>query len=289
MCRFVAYIGNTPILLKELLEAPKNSLINQSKQAKEGLHGINADGFGVAWYDQEVDSIPGVFKSIQPAWNDSNLDHLARKVKSNCFLGHVRASTVGDVTLNNCHPFTYGDYSFVHNGTIRHFPDTRRALTTELADVFFNEIRAQTDSEHLFALIMNFLHLDEQRSLEVAVKKSFEWIKNNQKDKDAEHFSRLNICLTNGIEMIATRYVTKDIDPLSLYYATKHFDAPFSESTPEETPDSSEYTVIASEPLSDYAKEWKEVPNNHYLYIDVTHKMHVRSFEDASTTLRHIS
>ncbi len=289
MCRFVAYIGNTPILLKELLEAPKNSLINQSKQAKEGLHGINADGFGVAWYDHGVESTPGVFKSIQPAWNDSNLDHLARKVKSNCFLGHVRASTVGDVTLNNCHPFTCGDYSFVHNGTIRHFSDTRRALTTELEDVFFNEIHAQTDSEHLFALIMHFLHLDEKRSLEGAVKQSFEWVRKNQEGMDAEHFSRLNICLTNGKEMIATRYVTKGIEPLSLYYATKHFDAPFSESTPEETPDSSEYTVIASEPLSDYAKEWKEVPNNHYLYINETHQMHVKSFDDTTAPFRQIS
>ncbi len=280
MCRFLAYRGNTPLLLKELLEVPVNSLINQSKRAKEGLHGINADGFGIAWYDQDVDSTPGVFKSVQPAWNDQNLMHLARKVQSKCFLGHVRASTVGDVTLNNCHPFTYENYAFVHNGTIRHFSETRRDLTNELEDHFFNEIKAQTDSEHLFALIMHFLHLDPKKCLESAVKHSFEWVTENQKDKDNTYFARLNICITDGTELISTRYVTKDAESLSLYYATKHFDAHFAEHSSEDTSDLNTYTVIASEPLSDYTKEWKEVPDNHYIYIDANKKMHIKSFFD---------
>ncbi|HBN22737.1 MAG TPA: class II glutamine amidotransferase [Holosporales bacterium] len=278
MCRFVAYIGNTPLLLKELLEAPENSLISQSRQAKKSSHIINADGFGIAWYDQNVDSTPGVFKSIQPAWNDKNLLHLSHKVRSKCFLGHVRASTVGDVTLNNCHPFTYKDYTFVHNGTICHFDKTRRALTNELDDHFFNEIKARTDSEHLFALMMHFLHLDPKKSLEGAMKRSFEWVVNNQKDKNKTHFSRLNICITDGKELISTRYATKNESSFSLYYATKHFEAPFSEQSLKEASASNIYTVIASEPLSDYTKEWKKVPANHYIHIQADQKMHIKPF-----------
>lgn len=33
MCRFVAYLGKKPIILNEILDAPENSLINQSRQA----------------------------------------------------------------------------------------------------------------------------------------------------------------------------------------------------------------------------------------------------------------
>jgi ergothioneine biosynthesis protein EgtC len=274
MCRFVAYSGVNPILLKEIIADPENSLINQSKQAREGLHGINADGFGIAWYNQNIDPTPGVFKSIQPAWNDRNLHHIVRKIETNCFLGHVRASTVGDVTLNNCHPFTYENYSMVHNGTIRQFLALRRDLTDELDDVFFNHIKAQTDSEHLFALIMNFLHKDPARSLEQAVKKAFIWVEKNQAKRDEEHFSRLNIGITDGKEMIITRYVTKGYDPLSLYYASKTYR---SDSTPTTSCDTLR-TLVASEPLNDFAHDWTEVPSNHYLHITPDHQMVIKGF-----------
>lgn len=280
MCRFLAYSGHTSLLLKELLEIPANSLISQSKQARKGSHIINADGFGIAWYDQNIDPTPGVFKSIQPAWNDKNLLHLSQKVRSRCFVGHVRASTVGDVTLNNCHPFTYKNYAFVHNGTIRHFDETRRALTNELDDHFFNEIKAQTDSEHLFALIMHFLHRDPDKSLENAIKRSFEWVTENQKYKGKEHFARLNICITDGKELISTRYVTKNEDSFSLYYATKHFKSPFTKLPPKDIPNPTSYTVIASEPLSAQSKEWEKVPENHYIHIDEKQKMRLKSFSN---------
>ena len=107
MCRLIGYRGKTSISLSELIEKPENSLIKQSLETKLGKKGINADGFGISWYNQDIDNTPGIFKSTQPAWNDNNLKHLCNKLLSNCFLGHVRASTVGDVTINNCHPFSY--------------------------------------------------------------------------------------------------------------------------------------------------------------------------------------
>jgi predicted glutamine amidotransferase len=156
----------------------------------------------------------------------------------------------------------------------------RRALTNELSDHFFNGIKAQTDSEHLFALIMNFLHLDPKKCLESAVKRSFQWVTDNQKDKDKTHFARLNICITDGTEFIATRYVTKNETSFSLYYATKNFDIPFAESSSDTTLDPSTYTVIASEPLSNDTKEWKEVPKNHYIHVDAHQKVHLKSFSN---------
>ena len=276
MCRFVAYIGKKPILLKELLEKHNNSLINQSKEAREGINGLNADGFGLAWYDQDIEPEPGIFKSIQPAWNDANLKHIASKIKSSCFLGHVRASTVGDVSINNCHPFTYRKYAFVHNGTIRHFEKVRRPLMNQLDDEFFDAIKAQTDSEHLFYLIMQCLKHNPNYTLEQAVTNAFKYIVDWQKVEGKESFSRLNIVITDGNQLVATRFVTKGYDPLSLHYAIGHC---VDESEDEHlliTGKKSGAVIIASEPLTDYAREWQEVPNNHSIVINPDLSIHFK-------------
>lgn len=276
MCRFVAYIGKKPILLKELLEKHNNSLINQSKEAREGINGLNADGFGLAWYDQDIEPEPGIFKSIQPAWNDANLKHIASKIKSSCFLGHVRASTVGDVSINNCHPFTYRKYAFVHNGTIRHFEKVRRPLMNQLDDEFFDAIKAQTDSEHLFYLIMQCLKHNPNYTLEQAVTNAFKYIVDWQKIEGKESFSRLNIVITDGNQLVATRFVTKGYDPLSLHYAIGHC---VDESEDEHlliTGKKSGAVIIASEPLTDYAREWQEVPNNHSIVINPDLSIHFK-------------
>lgn len=85
MCRLIGYRGKTSILISELIEKPENSLIKQSLETKLGKKGINADGFGISWYNQDIDDTPGIFKSTQPAWNDNNLKHICNKILSNCF------------------------------------------------------------------------------------------------------------------------------------------------------------------------------------------------------------
>jgi predicted glutamine amidotransferase len=60
----------------------------------------------------------------------------------------------------------------------------------------------------------------------------------------------------------------------------KNFDIPFAESSSDTTLDPSTYTVIASEPLSNDTKEWKEVPKNHYIHVDAHQKVHLKSFSN---------
>jgi predicted glutamine amidotransferase len=79
MCRWLAYSGS-PLLLEDLLCKPKYSLIDQSLHARLGATTTNGDGFGVGWYtDAET---PGLFRSVEPAWNDRNLRELAGHVRS---------------------------------------------------------------------------------------------------------------------------------------------------------------------------------------------------------------
>lgn len=262
MCRFIAYFGTQPLLLDELLRKPDNSLIQQSHQAKESSHGLNADGFGVAWYDLTIDTEPGIFKSIQPAWNDTNLMHISRKIQSSCFLGHVRASTVGDVNQNNCHPFAFKEYCLVHNGTIRNFNSLKRQLLQQLDDDLFLSIKGNTDSECLFFLIMQFMRKTDGNLLR-AVKSAINWVVQAQSDLDAENFSKINIVITDGKEMISARFASKDQEPLSLYYSGDI-------SSEAQTP-----FIVSSESLDGHKTQWHELPNNSYIHLHGANKMYI--------------
>ena len=267
MCRFVAYLGQEGIILSDILGKPSNSLIKQSKEARRAVRGLNADGVGIGWYDHSIDGLPGIYKSVQPAWNDHNLTHIASKIRSTCFVGHVRASTVGDVHLHNCHPFNYEEFLFVHNGTIKNFDHIKRNILNELEDPFFHLIHGQTDSEHFFALLMMSIARHEKPSLIEMATCMHETIQKIQslEEVGARHdspeqnsiksVSRLNTVLTDGHTLLVTRYISQDSEPaLSLYYTkpTEHS------------------ILIASEPLTDteYADQWIEIPMNGMLLID---------------------
>ncbi len=160
MCRFLLYQGPA-IRLSSLITEPTHSLIRQSAHSKEREEPLNGDGFGLAWYVPRLDPHPALFRSVTPAWNDANLHELARVVESPCVLAHVRAATqVRSVSQANCHPFTHGDYAFMHNGDVGGFHRVRRRLLGELSDRTFGAIHGGTDSEHAFALMLE--HLPEQ-------------------------------------------------------------------------------------------------------------------------------
>ena len=118
MCRWIAYDG-APLLMEELILKPEHSLIVQSLASTEGAEPTNGDGFGVGWYDDQA--TPGVYKSIEPAWNDRNLTSLAKHIRSHLFIAHVRATTGTPIQQTNCHPFTKSSWLFVHNGVLAFF------------------------------------------------------------------------------------------------------------------------------------------------------------------------
>ncbi|MCH7537799.1 MAG: class II glutamine amidotransferase [Proteobacteria bacterium] len=52
---------------------------------------------------------------------------MARVVHSHCIIAHVRAAT--PVTQLNCHPFSWGRFTFAHNGEVGGFDSIRRHLS----------------------------------------------------------------------------------------------------------------------------------------------------------------
>jgi glutamine amidotransferase len=282
MCRFVAFLGKEFITLDDILLHPKNSLVRQSIDAREeGRYGLNADGFGIGWYNTSGDpNTPGAYKSVQPAWNDYNLKHLISKVRATCLFGHVRASSVGDVALSNCHPFYFKQYLFMHNGNIAGFHKIQRDIQEALRDETFNIIHGHTDSEHFFALWMNYFfeyaeghHNDfSLNAMHHSFEKTIKKIHSLQHKYGVDQVTSINAVLTDGKQMFASRYIShQQKTGLSLHYvlgsglSSKGHGAimhPTSQSHPPAA------LIICSEKLDDHEHEWKSVPNNHTILVD---------------------
>jgi predicted glutamine amidotransferase len=153
MCRWLAYTGS-PVLIHDLLYRPEHSLIVQSLHSTLGAEPTNGDGFGVGWYTDRT--LPGLFRSTEPAWNDRNLEELAAHVRSGCVFAHIRASTGSAVQMTNCHPFRRGHWLWMHNGLIYGFHKFKRELAMAVDPSLFSEIEGSTDSELFFYLALSF-------------------------------------------------------------------------------------------------------------------------------------
>lgn len=274
MCRFVAYIGN-PVKIDELVVKPNNSLINQSIKARESEITLNGDGFGIGWYAPDISSEPALFTSVHPAWNDRNLNYLAAKVRTNCLLAHVRAATEGIVSEANCHPFHYKNLLFMHNGGLGGFNVIKRYMRRGLSDDVYEWLKGQTDSEHLFALVIEILNKKNlpEFTAETLADCLMEAIALTEKMKTEHGVSEdswINAVFTDGRAMVAVRYVTNlQEEPSSLHYSEgnkyecKDGVCEMRPSGPED-----HAVIISSETLTDKAADWKSIPANHLLLVN---------------------
>ena len=154
MCRWMAYSGD-PILVEELLFRPAHSIIDQSLHAQLG-GGIttNGDGFGIGWYGDSAK--PALYKSVHPAWNDRDLREIAGQIRTPLLFAHVRASSGTPVQRSNCHPFRYGRWLWMHNGSLAGFHEVKRDLMMAVDPSLYAEIEGSTDTETLFFLALTF-------------------------------------------------------------------------------------------------------------------------------------
>ncbi|MEU4831277.1 ergothioneine biosynthesis protein EgtC [Streptosporangium sp. NPDC023615] len=128
MCRHAAWLG-TPRTLASLVHEPGHGLLRQSYAPRLQRHGtVNADGFGVAWYDA-ARAEPVRYRRAIPIWADANLPGIARAARSGCLLAAVRSATAGmPIEESATPPFTDGAWLVSHNGRVS------REVAGELAD-----------------------------------------------------------------------------------------------------------------------------------------------------------
>ena len=258
MCRWLAYSGS-PVRLEELLLKPKHSLIDQSLHSKLGAETTNGDGFGVGWYG--VGDTPGVFRSVEPAWNDRNLRDLAAHIESPLVFAHIRASSGSPIQQTNCHPFRHGRWLWMHNGLVRDFHEVKRDLVLAVDPSLYAEIEGSTDSEVFFFLALTLGLEDDPPS---AVARAVGLIEETGRRHGVEHPIQMTVATTDGTRLWAFRYSSEGASR-SLFFSTdvrrlreQHPELPVLELVSDES------RLVVSEPLGDVADAWNEVPESSY-------------------------
>ena len=279
MCRLTAYKGKPLFIGDLIVKPENGLMFQSRDAGwhpgvKDGLGKrnirVNADGFGVAWYSRPaihdedeieesefMDSVYGLrermyesccFKFITPAWSNRNLKNIGQHVQSSLIFAHIRAGSTGlnvvdslnvSVAEENCHPFQYRQWTFMHNGGIPDFHLIKYPLMQILDEDSFNKISGNTDSEYIFALFLSLLPDKHDLNVELkvfasTVEKTIACILElcetyTQTHKGygrKPHACSLNLVVTDGCNIIATRYRTdcdtsktpNGSEPPSLYY-----------------------------------------------------------------------
>ena len=258
MCRMVAYLGETEIPLSALVLDPEHSLLVQSYAPKEMMSGVvNADGFGAAWYAPEVDDEPAVYRSNAPIWADRSFASIAPRVRSATIFAAVRSATPGlPAEESGVPPFASGPYLFAHNGAIKDFRRTAmRALRGSLSDASYSGLLGVTDSETIFALLLDRLreakaHPGDVGTLAEATSETLRQV--SETCSNLGVYAALNVGVTDGEAFVFARYSTEGPGN-SLYFVEN------SEAFPGAV-------VVASERL-DSDKEWQKAPDRHLLMV----------------------
>ena len=303
MCRWMVYIG-PKMRLSSLITKPKNGIVQQAidavsytpglKSNHQRNHQVNADGFGISFYDDNKQ--PHTYRSTKPAWSDTNLTTLCDNINTNLTLAHVRAATPG-LAINdaNCHPFTFNQLTFMHNGGIGGFNKMKRPLSYMFADSIWHNVQGDTDSEYCFHYFLQHLftnnnkdydELITQEEMENALRQTIDGLQDLQrKYGDAndidEQSASMNFCVSNGTEVVASRMRRPIIeDSPSLYLGSGsdfqyddeeevfRFGTNNNAETTVECNGKQLATIISSEPLTKIESDWTLIPEETLVSIN---------------------
>lgn len=256
MSRILAYHGPPLALSRIVLEHP-HSLMEQSYAPREMVTGhVNADGFGIGWYSEDVD-LPAIYRRSAPIWTDLDLPRFGRAVKSRrVFAGLRNASPGFPVDPQSVPPFPAGPFLFIYNGAIQAFTRRlRRPLLERIPDRVAATMVGPTDAEACFGLVRT--HLPERGEEELpeacpatelgsALVRTAQIVLELAAEKRLQ--ASMNMAVTNGRAMAFCR-TARGIRSNSLYFRK------------------SEGAVwVVSEPL-DPSGRWEKVPEDTLLTI----------------------
>ncbi|EGX43454.1 hypothetical protein AOL_s00215g190 [Orbilia oligospora ATCC 24927] len=288
MCRFLIYKGRQEILLAHLILNPTHSILTQSYDSRLRLdtrRPHNGDGFGIGYYtSQELGSEPCIFTSTTPAWNCTNLTRLAEKTTSSLVFAHVRATTTGQLSESNCHPFKYNSIMFMHNGNIACFQKIKRNIVLDIEERFFLVVEGSTDSEWAFALFLDSLTrlgVDPATTppngfghqiLRQAMLSTINRLNEFGRAAGITEPSLLNFAATDGHSVVCTRYISSRTDEAaSLYFSsgTRFHEYKTGGFYRMERHDrGQDLIMVASEPLTFERGDWVTVPTNSILSVN---------------------
>jgi glutamine amidotransferase len=197
MCRHLAYLG-PPRSLASLLHEPPQSLERQSwKPLRQREGAMNADGWGVGWWDPAIRDEPARYRTEAPMWTDRSFRSVAEVVHAGAITAAVRSATPpSPIVATGNAPFGAGPWLFSLNGFVVGFrgevgEELRRSVTHERAI----GIEGTTDSEVLFALVLDAMDAGADPAGAIAAVTA---------DVLARTEGRLNLLLTDGRRIVAS-------------------------------------------------------------------------------------
>lgn len=255
MCRLYGFIATEPTRLECSLVGSQNALVVQSDRDLRGVR--NPDGWGIAEWEADL---PRVSRNTHPAFADSRYTEVASAVRSHAVIAHVRAATVGGVSLENTHPFDHGPWAFAHNGTIEGIEHVRTRLDLGL----YAPAWGQTDSELAFRWLLNRMSrygLDpespatELDPILALVEDSVAELVRMSLGAQVEGTPSLNFVISDGRHLVASRWGN------SLFWTFRRGISDCAicgASHCDHADDGYKAVVVASEPLTE--EEWLEIP-----------------------------
>ncbi|GAA4558992.1 ergothioneine biosynthesis protein EgtC [Planotetraspora kaengkrachanensis] len=188
MCRHAAWLG-PPRSLASLIFEPEHGLLPQAYAPRMQRFGsVNADGFGVGWYDPSRLE-PVRYRRSIPIWADANLPGIADVARSSCLMAAVRSATVGmPIEESATAPFSDGVWLLSHNGRVRREAVALMAAGSESA----------CDSAWLASAVFTRLRegMPVAQALPMVVRSVAE----------ADPGARLNFLVSGGAELAATTW-----------------------------------------------------------------------------------
>jgi len=252
MCRLYVFHSTEQTKVECTLVHAQNALLAQSREDLSGLS--HSHGWGVATYEARL---PHVEKNAWAAYHGEHFTRAAARIYSTTVVAHIRRATVGATTIQNTHPFTHGQWTFAHNGTVPLFDSIRPRLLSEMSSELVKSIKGETDSEHLFHYALSLLNQRPQTILKDVVRTVVRNVTKWVHEIDSEAHIGLNLVLTDGEQISGTRFGrTLHTVTRTGIYDCEICGFPHIHHSPNRE---HRAVVIASEPITQ--ENWEEIPD----------------------------
>ena len=280
MCRLYALQATHPTRAScELLNA-QNALLAQSRRDTRGLS--NPHGWGMASLDGGTAQC---VRQVEPATESERYREQALQLEGTTLLGHVRRATVGDPSPDNTHPFRHGSSFLIHNGHVPAFEAVRPRLLDRLSDEHRHRIRGSTDSEHIFALLLQLRDEAPNAPIHAITRRAVRLLQTWCDEAPGDVYTGVSAVPFDDLDTVADE-VIHDTLALNLLWTdgqwlggarlnrslwalrrTESYVCPLCGDDHTDAPASDPYraTVLASERITD--EDWQQVPNGSVFHV----------------------
>jgi predicted glutamine amidotransferase len=262
-----------PVAAAELILEAENNL--RSQACLDRWKEEHGDGWGIGWYPINTQSTdahsvdvptPEVLRSPGDARTDPEFEAAARSVVAPRFIAHVRQASVGQNSVENCHPFRYGPWLFAHNGTLTNFDKIGPVLEADIRQRRSDLLelrRGTTDSELLFLWLLAAVANDGKTL--------------DQPASTVEILDRALVELLHRLDTLTSQYPPEEETKFNFFFTDGRHLAASRWKHDLHWIEQADRVVIASEPIGQHGDEvaWREVPEHSILTID--DELHIRS------------